>query len=175
MKKHCPPASFPSQARAAWPLTWGEFPARVFEDWAEHTELAILITDLDGAICWSNPAFTKMCLYSMPEIVGRRPGRFLTGPLTEPSARELLTRAIQERKSCQTRITNYKKDATPYVAQIYMEPIKNQLGETLGFIALEQDVTFIDKRESDIREGSASSHRQLLIQGKQPRSAPPNS
>jgi PAS domain S-box-containing protein len=139
-----------------------EFPARFFENWAEHTDIAILITDPEGAVRWSNPAFTKMCLYSMHEIVGRRPGRFLTGPLTEESARNVLGQAIRQGKPCLTRITNYKKDATPYVAQIHMEPIRNNLGELLGFIALEQDVTTIDKKERDISELSASIYNQLL-------------
>ena len=139
-----------------------EFPSRFFENWAEHTDISILITDPEGAIRWSNPAFTKMCLYPMHEIVGRRPGRFLGGPLTEGSSREVLRQAIREGKSCLTRITNYKKDATPYVAQIHMEPIRNNLGELLGFIALEQDVTTIDKKERDISELSASIYNQLL-------------
>lgn len=139
-----------------------EFPARFFENWAEHTNIAILITDSEGAVRWSNPAFTKMCLYSMHEIVGRRPGRFLGGPLTEDSSREVLRRAIREGKPCLTRITNYKKDATPYVAQIHLEPIRNNLGQLLGFIALEQDVTTIDKKERDISELSASIYNQLL-------------
>ena len=139
-----------------------EFPARFFENWAEHTDIAILITDPEGAVRWSNPAFTKMCHYSMHEIVGRRPGRFLGGPLTEDSARDVLRQAIREGKPCLTRITNYKKDATPYVAQIHLEPIKNNLGELLGFIALEQDVTKIDKKERDISELSASIYHQLL-------------
>ena len=43
-----------------------------------------------------------------------------------------------------------------------MEPIKNSLGELLGFIALEQDVTKIDKKERDISELSASIYNQLL-------------
>ena len=139
-----------------------EFPARFFENWAEHTDLAILITDPEGAVRWCNPAFTKMCHYSMHEIVGRRPGRFLGGPLTEDSARDVLRQSIREGKACLTRITNYKKDATPYVAQIHMEPIQNSLGELLGFIALEQDVTKIDKKERDISELSASIYNQLL-------------
>lgn len=139
-----------------------EFPARFFENWAEHTDIAILITDPEGAVRWANPAFTKMCHYSMHEIVGRRPGRFLGGPLTEDSARDVLRQAIRGGKSCLTRITNYRKDATPYVAQIHLEPIKNNLGELLGFIALEQDVTKIDKKERDISELSASIYNQLL-------------
>lgn len=139
-----------------------EFPARFFENWAEHTDIAILITDSEGAIRWSNPAFTKMCHYSMHEIVGRCPGRFLGGPLTEDSSRDVLRRAIREGKPCLTRITNYKKDATPYVAQIHMEPIRNNLGELVGFIALEQDVTGIDKKERDISELAASIYKQLL-------------
>ena len=139
-----------------------EFPSRFFENWAEHTDIAILITDPEGAVRWCNPAFTKMCHYSMHEIVGRRPGRFLGGPLTEDSARDVLRQSIREGKACLTRITNYKKDATPYVAQIHMEPIKNTLGELLGFIALEQDVTKIDKKERDISELSASIYNQLL-------------
>lgn len=158
------PSFFPGRSRVRGFLddVLQEFPARFFENWAEHTDIAILITDPEGAVRWSNPAFTKMCLYSMHEIVGRRPGRFLGGPLTEDSSRDTLRRAIREGKSCLTRITNYRKDATPYVAQIHMEPIRNNLGELLGFLALEQDVTHFDRKERDLSELSASIYHQLL-------------
>jgi len=100
----------------------------------------------------------------MHAIVRRRPRRFLGRPLTELPARDVLRQSIREGKACLTRITNYRKDATPYVAQIHMEPIQNSLGELLGFIALEQDVTVADKKESDISELSVSIYNQLLTQ-----------
>lgn len=139
-----------------------DFPSGFFQNWVEHTELAILITDPEGAVRWSNPAFTRMCLYSMHEIIGRRPGRLLGGPLTEESSRQVLRQAIREGKPCVTRITNYKKNAIPYVAEIHLEPIRNSVGELLGFLALEQDVTRMETRERELGELSASIYRQLL-------------
>ena len=41
-----------------------EFPSRFFENWAEHTDIAILITDPEGAVRWSNPAFTPRCAFT---------------------------------------------------------------------------------------------------------------
>lgn len=152
-----------------------DFPSSFFQNWVEHTDIAILITDAEGAVRWSNPAFTKMCLYSMHEIVGRRPGRFLGGPLTEESSRKVLRQAIREGKPCVTRITNYKKNATPYVAEIHLEPIRNSVGELLGFLAVEQDVTRLETRERVLGELSASIYRQLLARMGSPEAGPTGS
>ncbi len=130
--------------------------------WASRSELAIIITDTSGAVQWVNKAFTHICDYKLDEVMGMRPGHFLSGPLTEAGARDTLNHAIRDRKSCLVRITNYKKSGQPYIVEIHLEPIFNKKNEHQGFLSLERDVTEDEQRQRQYGELNASVYRQLL-------------
>lgn len=130
--------------------------------WASKSQLAIIITDPVGAVQWVNPAFTTICDYHLDEVIGMKPGHFLSGPLTEVHARETLNHAIRHRKSCLVRITNYKKCGKPYIVEIHLEPIFGRKNEHRGFISLERDVTEDEQRQREYGELNASVYRQLL-------------
>ena len=101
--------------------------------WASRSELAIIIADTSGAVQWVNEAFTHICDYQLDEIIGMKPGHFLSGPLTEVHARESLNASIRDKKPCLVRITNYKKNGTPYVVEIHLEPIFDRKTSTRAF------------------------------------------
>lgn len=132
--------------------------------WASRSQLAIIITDTYGAVRWVNPAFTSICDYQLDEVIGMKPGHFLSGPLTETHARQTLNNAIRDRKSCLVRITNYKKSGKPYIVEIHLEPIIGKNKEHQGFISLERDVTEDEQRQRQYGELNASVYRQLLEQ-----------
>ena len=130
--------------------------------WASKSELAVIIADPSGAVQWVNPAFTTICDYQLDEIIGMKPGHFLSGPLTEVHARETLNHAIRDKKSCLVRITNYKKNGKPYIVEIHLEPIFNQKNEHQGFLSIERDVTEDEQRQRQYGEINASMYHQLL-------------
>jgi len=130
--------------------------------WASRSELAIILADTSGAVQWVNNAFTHICDYKLDEIIGMRPGHFLSGPLTETRSRETLNHAIRDKKPCLVRITNYKKNGTPYIVEIHLEPIFNRKNQHLGFLSLERDVTEDERRQRQYGELNASVYRQLL-------------
>ena len=130
--------------------------------WASRSELAIIIADTSGAVQWVNEAFTHICDYQLDEIIGMRPGHFLSGPLTEAHSRETLNTSIREKKPCLVRITNYKKNGTPYVVEIHLEPIFNRKNEHQGFLSLERDVTEDERIQRQYGELNASVYRELL-------------
>jgi PAS domain S-box-containing protein len=130
--------------------------------WASKSELAIIIADPSGAVQWVNPAFTTICDYQLDEIIGMKPGHFLSGPLTEVRSRETLNHAIRDKKPCLVRITNYKKSGKPYIVEIHLEPIFNKKNDHQGFLSLERDVTEDEQRQRQYGELNASMYRQLL-------------
>lgn len=130
--------------------------------WASRSALAIIIADTEGSVQWVNPAFTTICDYTLDEIIGMKPGHFLSGPLTESHSRETLNSAIREKKPCLVRITNYKKNGTAYIVEIHLEPIYNRKNEHLGFLSLERDVTEDERIQRQYGELNASVYRQLL-------------
>ena len=85
----------------------------ILERWVAYTDLSVVIADAGGYIVWVNPAFTRMCGYNSDELLGRRPGHILRGPLTEQPSREILNQAIRNREPVQTRLVNYVKGGKP--------------------------------------------------------------
>ena len=130
--------------------------------WASASELAIIITDTEGAVQWVNPAFTTICDYKLDEVIGMKPGHFLSGPLTEDASRQKLNQAIRDRSSCHVRITNYKKNGTAYIVDIHLEPIFDRQKRHQGFLSLERDVTEDERLQREYTGLNASVYQQLL-------------
>jgi len=133
----------------------------VLERWAAHTDLSVVIANAGGFIVWVNAAFTRMCGYNSDELLGRRPGHILSGPLSEKRPREVLNRAIQSQTPVLTRMVNYAKSGKPYWVEIHLEPIHNTDGRLTGFISVERDVTKDELHQHEIGELSAAMYEAL--------------
>jgi len=134
----------------------------VLERWAAYTNLSVVIANAGGFIVWVNPAFTRMCGYNSDELLGRRPGHILSGPLSEERPREVLNHAIQSQVPVRTRMINYAKNGKPYWVEIHLEPIHNTNGRLTGFISVERDVTSDELHEHELGELSASMYESLV-------------
>ena len=135
----------------------------VLERWAAYTDLSVVIANAGGFIVWVNPAFTRMCGYNSDELLGRRPGHILSGPLSEERPREVLNHAIQSQVPVRTRMINYAKNGKPYWVEIHLEPIHNTHGRLTGFISVERDVTSDELHEHELGELSASMYESLVL------------
>jgi PAS domain S-box-containing protein len=128
--------------------------SRSFTPVAEQLTDAIVITDAKGLIDWINPAFTRLCGYSLKELKGQKPGDFLQGPQTDPATVRVLHNAVRRGRKASVEIVNYHKDKWPYSVWITLNPIKNRAGKTTGFIAVERETTALQnelrQREDDI-------------------------
>ncbi len=51
---------------------------------ASKTDNAVIITDKEGLIEWVNDGFTRLTGYTLAEVLGKRPGAILQGPLSDP-------------------------------------------------------------------------------------------
>jgi len=134
----------------------------VLERWAAYTDLSVVIANAGGFIVWVNPAFTRMCGYNSDELLGRRPGHILSGPLSEQRPREVLNHAIQSQVPVRTRMINYAKNGKPYWVEIHLEPIHNTNGRLTGFISVERDVTSDELHDHELGELSASMYESLV-------------
>ncbi len=102
---------------------------------------AIVVTDADGYIYWSNRAFRQLCGYSKREVFGRRPDEFLQGESTDPKTLRAIRAAIRKGESLSVEVLNYHKKGKPYWVAIELTPTKANDGRLTGFVAMEHDVT----------------------------------
>lgn len=101
---------------------------------------AIVITDLDGAIQWVNPAFTELTGYSVEEVIGKNP-RLLKSCVQDGAFYQDLWTTIRSGKVWHGEITNRRKDGTLYTEEMTITPVRADGREVTHFIAIKQDVT----------------------------------
>ncbi len=111
---------------------------------------AVVVTGGDGRIEWVNSAFLNLCGYAMAEVQGRRPGKFLQGPATDPVAVQRIRTSLARLESCRETLVNYHKDGTPYAVEIAIAPVLDDDGRPLWFVARERRQTWaaVERRTS---------------------------
>ena len=131
---------------------------------AARTDNAVIVTDAQGRIEWVNEGFTRMTGWQVAEVIGLTPGSFLQGPDTDPATVSLMSRTLKECKSVKTEILNYHRSGRSYWTAIEIQPILNDAGEVVNFMAIESDVTQ-RKRDEKWRKLEYSASRILAESG----------
>lgn len=114
---------------------------------ANATTNMVVIADGEGKIEWVNPAFERTTGFALKEIIGKRPGTFLRGPLTDVEASRHMREQLRLGKGFKNvELINYTKDKKPYWVSIEVQPIYDTHGKVSKFIAIESDIT--ERKES---------------------------
>lgn len=114
---------------------------------AARTDNAVVITDALGRTEWVNEGFTRISGYSLEEIRGHRPGAVLQGAATDTTTVEYMRSQLRKGESLQCELINYTKTGSPYWVEIEVQPILNELGKLIHFIAVESDIS--DRKRSE--------------------------
>ena len=108
---------------------------------AEMAHEAIIVTDTEERILWTNPAFPALTGFSEEEVIGKRPRDLLQGRDTDNETRSEIKRAVMEQRAFRTEIVNYRKDGTPYWICLSISPIRDTYGTVRRFAAISSDIT----------------------------------
>ena len=124
---------------------------------AQKTENIIIITNPLGFIEWTNDAFTKLTGYHLEEVIGKKPGTFLQGELTDLHVMQRIGMGLKSKINIKEQIINYTKSGRHYWLELNIDPVFDEKGELINFIAVEQDITerklkeqVIEKQNFDI-------------------------
>lgn len=112
---------------------------------AEQLSDAIVITDLEGRVTWFNQAYARLTGYTLDDMRGQKPGRFLQGPATDPESAALLRHAVHERQPISVELLNYRKNGEPYMVSISLSPLRNRAGKLTGFMAVERETSAMQR------------------------------
>ena len=124
---------------------------------ASKTDNAVIITDKVGLIEWVNDAFTRLTGYSLPEVVGKRPGAFLRGPLTDPETVGRIKASLQNKEPFTEEIIDYNKQGQPFWVSMDITPIYDDRGELVKFISIERDITQRKETEEALRQAKEAA------------------
>jgi PAS domain S-box-containing protein len=122
---------------------------------ARQTTNVVIITDTLRRITWANAAFERVSGYSLAEVIGRSPGELLQFEGTDVGVIERMRRALNEGKSFLGEVLNRSKSGRQYWLEIDIQPIRDQSGALVGFMALQSDVTARKAAELDLRSSQS--------------------
>jgi|GEM_PF-383846 len=126
---------------------------------ARRTSNAVIITDAQGRITWTNEAFTKISGYTLEEALGKVPGHLLQCEKTDPKATETMRAAVRGGVGCRVEIMNRGKNGREYVLDIEIMPLHDATGMLTGFMAIESDITEQVATKAYLREVAVRSER----------------
>ncbi|WP_374538491.1 PAS domain S-box protein [Chitinimonas taiwanensis] len=113
---------------------------------ANETDNAIIISDAAGQIVYVNHGFSQMTGYSSEEVVGRKPGSFLQGQDTDVQTVAEIRSKLQARQPFSGEILNYDKQGRPYWVSLGINPVLNEKGALVNYIAIQVNITETKER-----------------------------
>jgi len=122
----------------------------------ERSDEAIFITNSDGSIINVNPAFEKMYGYSREEALGKTP-RILKSGLLPSEAYKPFWDTLLAKKVVNGELVNKTKDGRLLNIGGSANPILNDDGNIVGFLAIQRDIT----RQNELRRKRRGSLKLL--------------
>ncbi|MGD8552998.1 MAG: PAS domain S-box protein [Anaerolineales bacterium] len=119
----------------------------------ESAANAIVITNREGIVLWSNKAFTELTGYSAQEIKNQQIG-ILNSSKEDESVFADLWETILNGETWQGELVNRRKDGTLYIEEQTITPVCDEHGEVSHFVAIKQDITKRREAEERIRQQS---------------------
>lgn len=130
---------------------------------ASRTQSAVIITDPKGLIEWTNEGFTRLTEYTSEEAVGQKPSFLKKWPEADPEAVNRMSEAIEHGDRFTLETITYSKSGEKYWINVDAEPIRDEQGEVVNFIAIESDIT--ERKESELALAEAHSRLQGILDG----------
>ncbi|NJD51947.1 MAG: PAS domain S-box protein [Candidatus Methanoperedens sp.] len=126
----------------------------------ERSNEAIFMTNIDGQITYVNPAFEKTYGYSREESLGKKPNILKSG-LIPPEAYKLFWETLLSKKVMSGELINKTKNGRFINVDGSANPILNNEGNIVGFLAIQRDIT--ERKFADEQIKSSLKEKEVLL------------
>ena len=116
-----------------------------------QTSESVVMTDLTANILYVNPAFERITGYTLEEVTGHNPRILKSGIQPDPFYRKLWA-TLSAGETWQGELVNRRKDGSLFTEEASITPIKDEAGETTGYVAVKRDVTAEQERAAALRQ-----------------------
>ncbi len=123
---------------------------KLFTKMFEQSPSPIIVTDTQGIIEYVNPVFCRLSGYKPEEAVGRTPA-FLRWPEANKQIYSAIWKTILGGKIWNGTLKNMKKNGDPFWVSASIAPLKNDLGEIINFISIQENITDRIMLEQEIK------------------------
>ena len=117
----------------------------------EQVQESVIITDTEGIIQFTNPAFEKYSGYSADEATGLNV-RVLKSGQHDNAFYQRMWDTLLSGTTWAGRLTNKRKDGTIFTEDATISPVLDSSGVTVNYVAVKRDITEEIKREDQYRQ-----------------------
>ncbi len=133
----------------------------------------VFLTDRRGTITYVNPEFVRLYGYETSEVVGLATPRILKSGRSDRRHYEGLWRALLGKHVVRGEFVNRTKDGRLVTVESSANPITDERGEIIGFLAIQRDVTERKRADARLRESeeryrtlAEAAHDHIFIIGR---------
>lgn len=127
----------------------------------ERVRSAIIVCDAldpEFPITYINPAFESLTGYGADEVLGKN-CRFLQGSDRDQSSRQIIRKALLERRPVRAILRNYHKDGRLFHNELFIDPISDRHGVVTQFVGCQN---VIESPNSAYLQAQASERYRCL-------------
>ena len=128
---------------------------------ASQTDNVAIVTNTQGQIEWVNHSFHKLTGYTLAEAIGKRPGELLQGEKTSRETVAAIRNALARKEPFSGEILNYNKEGRPYWLLLHINPVFDDDGKLVNFIAIENEITTRKEIEISLRQEVEGAMKKL--------------
>ncbi|MCX6220793.1 MAG: PAS domain S-box protein [Bacteroidia bacterium] len=112
---------------------------------------AVFLTDPDGTIVYVNPAFENIFGYTKEEAIGKTPRILKSGILDKTYYRDFWNSLLTQKSVIREKV-NKTKDGRLLSIEATINPIINERGDIIGYLAIERDITESKHAKEELRK-----------------------
>lgn len=116
------------------------------------TANAIVITDAEGRIEYTNAAFTQLSGYSTGEVIGQQTNALIRSEQHDDAFYKNMWDTIKSGRVWHGELTNRRKDGSTYAEEMTITPMRSEQGELDHFVAVKQDISQRKHDEQVLRQ-----------------------
>ncbi len=116
----------------------------------EATGEVVYMTDNEGIFTYVNPAFSAVYGHQPDEVIGKVTPRILKGGKAKESSYKYFWNELLNKRAVKGEWVNKTRDGRFINIEASTNAILNERGETIGFIAIQKDITVRKKIEEEL-------------------------
>ncbi|HEY0898284.1 MAG TPA: PAS domain-containing protein, partial [Sphingobacteriaceae bacterium] len=117
---------------------------------ARNIDKAVIISDTDGKVHWTNEAFTSITGYTFEEVLGKRAGDILSGADTDGEILNIARQKAKNNEKYSVELLLYSKTGVRFWVSAESTFVTDQDGRNL-LIDILTDITFEKKKEEELK------------------------
>jgi len=113
----------------------------------EHTKDVVFMTDINKVFTYVNPEFTHLYGFTKEEVIGKRSPNILDSGTLSKEEHKALFNTLLEKQSIYVEYINKCKNGKLIDIEASADPILNDEGKIIGFLAMQRDISARKKAE----------------------------